>query len=59
MSTQRIKIIIPDPVEPPRGAVWAAAAAASIHRGLRWIKHRLKQRRGPLQARVAHLRPQP
>jgi len=39
MSTERMKILVPPPVETPRGALWAAAFGASILNGVRRIKH--------------------
>jgi hypothetical protein len=51
--TKRIKTLVPPPIPQPRGAVWAAAAAAAIYEALPRIKRQLKQRSEASSAHVA------
>jgi hypothetical protein len=52
--TKRIKTRVPPPIPQPRGAVWAAAAAAAIYEALLLrIKRWLKQRSEASSAHVA------
>jgi len=57
MSSERMKILVPPPVETPRGALWAAAVAASIGNGLRRIKRLRRPHRVSAPAQRAPLRP--
>ncbi len=53
MAIETIKTLVPPPAEMPRGAVWAAAAAAWMWRAARSAVQRLEP--APF-TRLAHLR---
>ena len=53
MAIQTIRTLVPPPVEMPRGALWAAQAAAWTWCGVRDLARRLQP--GPY-TRLAHLR---
>ena len=57
MAIETIKTLVPPPVDMPRGALWAATAAAWIWRGIRRIARRDPRGFSPF-TRLAHLRTQ-
>jgi len=61
MAIETIKTLVPRPVDMPRGALWAATAAAWIWHGVRRIARRRQPQRmsSPPARRRAHLRTQP
>jgi len=59
MAIETIKTLVPAPVEMPRGALWAATAAAWFGRAMRRIARRPQPRPVAMRARRAPLRTQP
>jgi hypothetical protein len=49
MNPRHINIVVPDPIEPPRGAYWAAEAVY-------WIWHRLRQLASATRVRAGSVR---
>jgi hypothetical protein len=58
MAIETIRTLVPDAVDTPRGAVWAATAAAWIVRVVRDLTRRPKPRRVSAFTRLARLRTQ-
>lgn len=56
MAIETIRTLVPPPVHEPRGALWAATAAAWIGRAVHDLVGRRKERRTYPFTRLAHLR---